>query len=71
MNINLKKSLILIGIRSAGKTTLIIYQYSNHPYITLDDLDYLSLAEEDSKVVFEELVDKIILIFLKQKKGRK
>jgi len=43
------KSALIIGPRRSGKTTYLKAQYPDFNYITLDDLDDLSLAKRDPK----------------------
>ena len=43
------KNYILTGPRRAGKTTLLKNRFEYHKYITLDDFDYLEMAENDPK----------------------
>ena len=62
INISTNKSLILTGIRRAGKTTLVKYQYPNALYLTLDDFDNLTAAEDDPKSLFEGLTSNQIII---------
>jgi predicted AAA+ superfamily ATPase len=44
---------ILLGPRRAGKTTFLKSVYPDFEYISLDDFDYLTLAEEDPKAVVQ------------------
>ncbi|MEZ4742823.1 MAG: ATP-binding protein [Bdellovibrionota bacterium] len=44
-----KNSCLLTGPRRAGKTTLLKFLFPDFKYITLDDFDYLELAESDPK----------------------
>lgn len=46
-----KPSFILLGPRRAGKTTFLKENYKDYEYITLDDFDYLTLAEDDPKAI--------------------
>lgn len=45
------KNYLLTGPRRAGKTTLLKNLYPQFKYITLDDFDYLDLAEKDPKAL--------------------
>ncbi|MBT6325726.1 MAG: ATP-binding protein [Bdellovibrionales bacterium] len=45
------KNYILTGPRRAGKTTLLKNRFEYHKYITLDDFDYLEMAENDPKAL--------------------
>jgi uncharacterized protein len=45
------KNYLLTGPRRAGKTTLLKHLFSDYKYITLDDLDYLEMAENDPKAL--------------------
>jgi predicted AAA+ superfamily ATPase len=44
---------ILLGPRRAGKTTFLKMFYPNFEYISLDDFDYLTLAQDDPKAVVQ------------------
>jgi predicted AAA+ superfamily ATPase len=44
-----KRNYLLTGPRRAGKTTLLKAIFPKHKYVTLDDFDYLELADKDPK----------------------
>lgn len=45
------KNYLLTGPRRAGKTTLLKSSFSDFKYITLDDFDYLDMANQDPKAL--------------------
>ena len=49
LSIDPDKSILMIGPRRAGKTTLLKQRFSDYSYFTLDDLDYLDWAKRDPK----------------------
>ncbi len=49
------KSVLLIGPRRCGKTTLLRMCYPDYRYVTLDDLDYYNWAKQDPKGLIESL----------------
>lgn len=55
LEINTKKSALLIGPRRSGKTTLLKNRFPNYKYVTLDDLDDLNWAKSDAKGFVESL----------------
>ena len=57
----LRKSVLLVGPRRAGKSTLLKSYFKNHRYITLDDLDLLSWARRDPKDFVEKLGPRFII----------
>jgi len=50
-----KKSVLLIGSRRVGKTTLLKSRFPDVRYVTLDDLDHLSWAKSDPKGFIQSL----------------
>jgi uncharacterized protein len=57
-----KNSYLLIGPRRAGKTTFLKHSHKQYRYLTLDDLDYLTLAKRDPKAVVDSqfmIIDEI------------
>lgn len=54
------RSALIIGPRRAGKSTYLKKNYKDFKYLTLDDFDYLDLAQKDPKALFE-LSDKVII----------
>ena len=50
-----QKSILLIGPRRVGKTTLLKTRFPNIKYVTLDDLDNLSWAKTDPKGFIQNL----------------
>jgi uncharacterized protein len=55
------KSLLLLGPRRAGKTTLLRTLYPELKYISLDDIDYLSWAKRDPKGLLGSLGPEVII----------
>jgi len=51
LSLGKNKNYLLFGPRRAGKTTLLKAQFPHHKYITLDDFDYLEMAEKDPKAL--------------------
>ncbi len=62
LNISGNKSLLLIGVRRAGKTTLLKKLFPEAKYITLDDFDFLQIAEQDPKDLFLGSDHKLVVI---------
>ena len=50
-----KRSVLIVGSRRSGKTTLLKHRYPEWPYATLDDLDYLDWAKRDPKGLVSHL----------------
>ncbi|MBF0299276.1 MAG: ATP-binding protein [Oligoflexia bacterium] len=61
LKLNKSKSLLLLGARRAGKTTLLRNIFKEAHYITLDDFDFFQMAETDPKGVFENTKGDIIV----------
>ena len=55
------RSVLIIGSRRSGKTTLLKHRYPEWPYATLDDLDYLDWAKRDPKGFISHLGKKAII----------
>ena len=55
------RSVLIIGSRRSGKTTLLKHRYPEWPYATLDDLDYLDWAKRDPKGLISHLGNKAII----------
>lgn len=55
IEINKKKSSLIIGPRRSGKTTLLKMLFPDYSYITLDNLDYLNWARLDAKGLIDHL----------------
>jgi len=55
-----KKSYLLIGPRRSGKTTFIKRNHKNYRYVNLDNMDYLTLAQKDTKAICD-LSNKLII----------
>jgi len=55
INLNSKRSILLLGPRRSGKTTLLRYRFPDFSYRTLDDLDQLDWANADPKGFIQEL----------------
>ncbi len=49
------RSVLLLGPRRGGKTTLIKHRFPSYSYATLDDLDYLEWARRDPKGFVQSL----------------
>ncbi|MBN1479936.1 ATP-binding protein [candidate division KSB1 bacterium] len=61
IEINRKKSGLILGPRRSGKTTLLKMRFPEYNYATLDNLDYLSWANRDAKGLVESLGPKAII----------
>lgn len=55
IELNSKRSILLLGPRRSGKTTLLRYRFPDFSYRTLDDLDQLDWANADPKGFIQEL----------------
>jgi predicted AAA+ superfamily ATPase len=55
------RSVLIIGSRRSGKTTLLKHRYPEWPYATLDDLDYLDWAKRDPKGLISHLGNTAII----------
>jgi predicted AAA+ superfamily ATPase len=55
------RSVLIIGSRRSGKTTLLKHRYPEWPYATLDDLDYLDWAKRDPKGLISHFGKKAII----------
>jgi predicted AAA+ superfamily ATPase len=55
------RSVLIIGSRRSGKTTLLKHRYPEWPYATLDDLDYLDWAKRDPKGLISYFGKKAII----------
>jgi predicted AAA+ superfamily ATPase len=49
LDLDRKRSVLLVGPRRAGKTTFLRTNFPGYTYVTLDDFDYLDLARSDPK----------------------
>ena len=67
IEINEKKSGLVIGPRRSGKTTLLKMRFPGYNYITLDNLDYLSWAGRDAKGLVDSLGRKAIIDEIQRK----
>jgi predicted AAA+ superfamily ATPase len=67
IEINKKKSGLIIGPRRSGKTTLLKMRFPEHNYITLDNLDYLNWASIDAKRLIDHLGPKTIIDEIQRK----
>ena len=56
-----KKSCLVIGARRSGKTTLLRRRYPEVSYATMDDLDLLDWAKKDPKGFVTNLGKKAII----------
>jgi len=56
-----KKSILLIGSRRSGKTTLLKNKFPDYTYITLDDNDILDWVKKDPKGLLLSLGNKVII----------
>ncbi len=56
-----KKSVLLLGPRRSGKTTLLKQRFPDFAYATLDDLDNLDWARSDPKGFVQSLGEKAII----------
>lgn len=61
ISLPMNKSLFLLGPRRAGKSTLLKAQYTQHKYVTLDDLDDLDWARKDPKGFVSNLGKEFII----------
>ncbi|MCP4895550.1 MAG: ATP-binding protein [bacterium] len=55
------RSVLLLGPRRSGKTTLLKHRYPGYAYATLDDLDNLDWARSDPKEFIQSLGEKAIV----------
>ena len=55
------KSVLVVGARQVGKSTLVNNSFSNYEYITLDDDNELMLANNDSLLFFKDRDEKIAI----------
>lgn len=55
------RSVLIVGSRRSGKTTLLKQRYPKWQYTTLDDLDYLDWAKRDPKGLISHLGQKAII----------
>ncbi len=60
-DLSTKKSLLLLGPRRSGKTTLLKKRFPNFSYATLDDLDNLDWARSDPKGFVQSLGKRAII----------
>ncbi len=67
IEINKKKSGLIIGPRRSGKTTLLKMRFPNYNYITLDNLDYLDWASRDPKGLIDHLGPQTIIDEIQRK----
>jgi predicted AAA+ superfamily ATPase len=67
LEINTKKSGLIIGPRRCGKTTLLKKRFPEYNYITLDNLDYLNWAGRDAKGLIDQLGPKSIIDEIQRK----
>lgn len=56
-----QKSLLLMGPRRAGKSTILKTLYPSYKYVTLDDLDELKQAKDDPKSFVQKLGKRFII----------
>lgn len=61
LTIKLDKNILLIGLRRAGKTTLLKHLFPNTMYKTFDDYDLLRSIKKDPKSLLVETYDSLIL----------
>ncbi|MBF0407869.1 MAG: AAA family ATPase [Candidatus Riflebacteria bacterium] len=61
LNIDNRKSALIVGPRRSGKTTFLKHAYPDYKYATLDDLDYLEWASKDPKGFISSLGNKCII----------
>jgi predicted AAA+ superfamily ATPase len=61
LEISPRRSVLIVGSRRSGKTTLLKHRYPQWPYATLDDLDYLDWAKRDPKGLISHLGRKAII----------
>lgn len=55
------KAVLVTGARQVGKTTMLKHLYENRTYVSLDDVDTLTLAKEDPKLFFMRYKPPIII----------
>ncbi len=55
------KAVLVTGARQVGKTTMLKYLSENRTYVSLDDVDTLTLAKEDPKLFFMRYKPPIII----------
>lgn len=55
------KAVLVTGARQVGKTTMLKHLSSNRTYVSLDDIDALTLAKEDPKLFFMRFKPPIII----------
>ncbi len=67
LEIDTKKSGLIIGPRRSGKTTLLKMRFPEYNYITLDNLDYLNWAIRDAKGLVDHLGPKTIIDEIQRK----
>jgi predicted AAA+ superfamily ATPase len=61
LKLNNKKSLILLGPRRVGKSTLLKMLFPSYQYVTLDDLDELEYSKKDPKEFINKLGNHFII----------
>ncbi len=61
IDIHSKRSLLLLGPRRAGKSTLLKMLYPQYQYVTLDDLDDLEYSQKDPKGFIKKLGNHFII----------
>lgn len=61
LNLKSSKSSLLIGVRRAGKSTLLKMTFPDYEYVTLDDFDIFKTTEQDPKALFRNNSTKIIV----------
>jgi len=61
LQLNSKKSVLIIGPRRSGKTTFLKARFPEYTYATLDDFDYFDFAQRDPKGFIESLGNKAIV----------
>ncbi|MEI6613974.1 MAG: ATP-binding protein [Chrysiogenales bacterium] len=61
LELSQKKSILLVGPRRAGKTTLLKTRFPDFHYATLDDYDLLNWANKDPKGFIESLGENSII----------
>jgi predicted AAA+ superfamily ATPase len=67
IDIDRKKSGLIIGPRRSGKTTLLQMRFPDYHYITLDNLDYLHWAATDAKGLIDHLGPRTIIDEIQRK----
>ena len=58
---NFFKVVLVTGARQVGKTTMLKHLSENRTYVSLDDIDTLTLAKEDPKLFFMRYKPPIII----------